>query len=199
MVPTGLGARYAVGANTAGTGWLSIEVAARPTVTGVSPRLGPVGGGRTVTITGTGLTDATSVRFGTTTATHVQRVSSTTLTARTPAHSAGRVDVRVTSPAGTSPSVKADGYTYLKVPALTSLSPKSGPTGGGTTVTILGFRFTSVSKVLFGASRGTHVAVTSSTKITVRAPAHGKGTVDVRVTTPGGTSARVQADRYTYR
>jgi len=80
-----------------------------------------------------------------------------------------------------------------------SVSPKAGPKGGGTTVTVVGARFTSVSTVTFGTTRGTHLAVKSSTTLLVRALAHTTGTIYVRVTPPGGTSARVKADRYTYR
>ena len=44
---------------------------AAPTVTGVSPAAGPLAGGTSVTITGTGFTGATAVDFGTTAATSV--------------------------------------------------------------------------------------------------------------------------------
>jgi len=54
-----------------------------------------------------------------------------------------------------------------------------------------------VKKVMFGSRRATHVHVKRATSITVTVPA-GTGTVNVRVTTLAGTSARVSADKYTY-
>lgn len=152
-----------------------------------------------MTILGSHLTGATAVRFGTTRATHVVVHSAGKITARAPAHAAGTVHVRVTTGTGTSPAVNADRYTYLKTPAVTSVSPRAGPTGGGSTVTVNGAHFTTGARVMFGTTRGTHVVVKSATKLAVHTPAHAKATVDVRVRTLGGTSAKVQADRYTYR
>jgi hypothetical protein len=69
---------------------------------------------------------------------------------------------------------------------------------GGGTVTVLGSGFTSVKSVKFGSAAGTHVKVVSSGKLTVTVPAHTSGTVDVRVTTAGGTSAVSARDRYAF-
>ncbi len=76
--------------------------AALPTVTALSLHTGPSGGGTAVTLTGTDLTGATAVKFGTTAATNVVVVNSTTITCTTPIHVAGKVDVTVTTPLGTS-------------------------------------------------------------------------------------------------
>lgn len=83
------------------------------------------------------------------------------------------------------------------VPAVTALSPSSGPAAGGTTVTITGINFTGATNVKFGATSAPSFVVVSSTTIAAVAPA-GTGTVDVTVTTPGGTSATSSADQYTY-
>src|SRR5215471_13055661 len=61
----------------------------------VSPRSGPISGGQSVTITGYGFDDATGVTFGDTAATNVVIVSKTVITATTPAHASGSVDVIV--------------------------------------------------------------------------------------------------------
>jgi hypothetical protein len=68
-----------------------------------------------VTVTGTDLGGATSVRFGSA-ATSFTVVSPTTLVASVPpGPSAGAtVDVTVTSPDGVSPQVAADRYTYVR-------------------------------------------------------------------------------------
>jgi large repetitive protein len=86
----------------------------------------------------------------------------------------------------------------LPLPLLTSISPASGSTAGGTSVTITGTGFNGATDVLFGATAGTSLTVVSDTTITIISPAHTTGTVDVTVTTPIGTSAVVVADQFTY-
>ena len=66
-----------------------------PFVSNVSPSSGPVAGGTAVTITGTDFAAGATVKFGATAATNVVVVSSTTITATTPAGSAGAVTVTV--------------------------------------------------------------------------------------------------------
>ncbi|WP_102299756.1 S-layer family protein, partial [Janthinobacterium sp. AD80] len=168
-----------------------------PTVTGISPTAGPVGGGTTVIITGTGFGGTTAVTFGATAASGFTVNSATQITATAPAGSAGTVDVRVTTPGGTSATSAADQFTFIGVPTVSSLSPTAGPAAGGTSVIITGTRFTGATAVTFGATAATGFTVNSSTQITATAPA-GTGTVDVRVSTTGGTSATSAADQYTY-
>src|SRR5271157_3168835 len=85
--------------------------AAAPTVTKINPTSGPLIGGTTVTVTGTGFTGATSVKFGT---------SSTTLTIKSPAGT-GTVDITVTTPGGTSATSAPDQFTYA--PTITGITP----------------------------------------------------------------------------
>jgi large repetitive protein len=170
-----------------------------PVVTSITPTSGSVAGGTTVTITGTGFTSASTVRFGTTAGTSMTFVSDTQITIRSPARAAGLVDIRVTTVGGTSAIVAADQFTYFAVPVITSLSPNSGPSSGGTLVTITGTGFTNTSAVSFGGTAGTGMNFVSATQITVLSPPSvSGGTVDVRITTIGGTSAIVAADRFTY-
>src|SRR6202011_3920851 len=68
-----------------------------PTVSAVSPSSGLLAGGTPVTITGTGFTWAGAVHFGTGAASAVTVVSDTSVTATSPAGSAGVVDVTVTT------------------------------------------------------------------------------------------------------
>jgi hypothetical protein len=83
-----------------------------PAITKVAPYHGAVAGGTSVHITGSGLVEVGSVRFGTTPATSFTVNSATSITAVAPAGAAGAVDVTVTSPAGTSPVSSADHFTY---------------------------------------------------------------------------------------
>ena len=89
--------------------------------------------------------------------------------------------------AGTSPPPPA--------PAVTGVSPSTGPAAGGTTVTVSGSSLTGGS-VTFGTTAATGVSC-SATSCTATSPA-GTGTVNVTVTTPGGTSTTSPADQFTY-
>ncbi len=86
------------------------------TIRGVMSPSSSTGGGDTVTITGTNFQTGATVRFGGTTATAVRVVNSTTITAVTPPHAAGTVDVEVANP---------DGRTATMVGGLTFLPPGS--------------------------------------------------------------------------
>ncbi len=83
-------------------------------------------------------------------------------------------------------------------PAVTDVSPISGTTAGGTSVTITGTGFTGATTVDFGTTSATSFAVVSSTSITAMSPEESAGTVDVTVTTSGGTSAVSIADQFTF-
>jgi hypothetical protein len=171
---------------------------APPTVTNVNPNAGPLAGGTAVTITGTNLTGATSVTFGGLAATGVVVNSATSISAMSPADSAGTVDVRVTTAGGTSAvSPPGDSFTYLAAPTVSVVSPSSGPAAGGTGVTITGTNFVPGATVSFGGTAATGVHVNSGTSISATSPA-GAGTVDVTVTTPGGTSATGAADHFKF-
>jgi hypothetical protein len=82
-------------------------------------------------------------------------------------------------------------------PRVTSISPTSGPTSGGARVTIIGSGFTGVTSVNFGSGNAALYSFNSDSSITGTSPA-GSGTVDVTVTTSGGTSATNAADQFTY-
>jgi hypothetical protein len=86
----------------------------------------------------------------------------------------------------------------LPPPAVTRVAPKKGPAGGGTIVTITGSQLTGATAVSFGGVAATSFTVSSATSITALVPAGTGGTVDVRVTTPGGPSATVAGDHFTY-
>jgi Ca2+-binding RTX toxin-like protein len=169
-----------------------------PVITGISPTHGPITGGTSVTIAGTHLTAATAVTFGGAEATSFIVNSDTAITATAPTGTAGVVDVQVATSAGASAQTAADRYTYDPPPPIvTSISPANGPAGGGTVVTVTGTNLTGATAVRFGAVAATNVSLVGNTMLTATAPA-GSGTVDVTVTTPYGTSATSNADRFTY-
>ncbi|WP_052372639.1 phage tail tube protein [Amycolatopsis taiwanensis] len=88
---------------------------AAPIVSGLSPAGGPAEGGTLVRVTGsgfTGVTGATGVKVGGTSATAYDVVSDGIIAVVVPAHAAGQVDVTITSAAGTSAASAATKYTY---------------------------------------------------------------------------------------
>ncbi|MGB6726252.1 MAG: choice-of-anchor Q domain-containing protein, partial [Terracidiphilus sp.] len=168
-----------------------------PTVTTISPTSGPSAGGIIVTITGTNFTGATAVEFGSTSATSYTVVSPNQITATSPAGT-GTVDITVSTPGGTSVKSTADQFTYRPPPAVTSISPKSGPPAGGTTVTISGTNFVTGDTVSFGLVTAIVPVTLTATQISVVSPP-GTGTVDVTVVDPNGiSSATSAADKFTY-
>ena len=167
-------------------------------VSSVSPSSGPSTGGTAVTIKGSGLTGASVVSFGSNAATGLSVVSDSELTATSPTGLAGTVDVTVTTPGGISAKSSADRFTYLAAPTVSSVSPSSGPSTGGTAVTIKGSGLTGASVVSFGSNAATGLSVVSDSELTAASPTGLAGTVDVTVTTPGGISARTKAHRFTY-
>ena len=162
-----------------------------PSITNIAPNSGPVAGGTSVVITGTGFTGATGITFGGTTASCTVD-SDTQITCTAPSHTAGTVDVVVTVPGGSDTSV--GGFTYLN-PTITNLAPNSGPVAGGTSVVITGTGFTGATGVTFGGSTAS-CTVDSDTQITCTSPAHAAGAVDVVVTVPGGSATSVGGFTY---
>ena len=102
----------------------------------------------------------------------------------------------VTSPAVSLTVISA---TTSSPPTVTGISPSSGSTAGGTSVTITGTGFTGATAVNFGKTAATGFIVKSDTSITSSSPASSACTVDVTVTTGGGTSATSSADQFTYQ
>src|SRR5581483_8881808 len=168
-----------------------------PTVASVSPPAGPTSGGNPVHVTGSGFAGASSVSFGGTAATFTV-TDDGDITATAPSHSAGTVDVQVTTNGETSPTSSGDQYTYVAPPTVTGVHPDAGPAGGGTNVRVDGTDFVSGSTVKFGGAATGPVTFVSPAELKLHAPAHAAGVVDVRVTTPGGTSATSNADKYAY-
>jgi hypothetical protein len=111
-----------------------------PTITAVSPAGGSTAGGTPVSITGTNFQSGATVTVGGIAATSVVFVSSTRITAVTPAHAAGNVPVTVTNPTALAGTLNP-GFFYATPPAATdfyTLTPcrvidtrlANGPLGG---------------------------------------------------------------------
>jgi IPT/TIG domain-containing protein len=207
-VPTLCAGQYNVNVTvgSATTNPLSFFYAAAPSVGAVAPVQGAASPG-TLTVSGSGLLNATTVTFGAIGTATPTVVNDSTITVTAPAHGAftacqDTVDLTVTTPGGTSITSVADQFTYFNAPAVTApaVSPASGP--AGTSVTVNGTCFDSVSAVTFTpAGGGTATSTTdftpiSETQLTVVVPATLTvgTTYDVQVVTPGGASVVVVAD-----
>ncbi len=169
-----------------------------PVVNAVGPVAGPVGGGTSVTVTGSGFTGATEVAFGSQSVSSPTVLNDTQLSVVTPAAGgSGTVDVSVTTPGGTSPAAPGAQFTYG--PAVTGIAPAAGPVAGGTTLTLSGTGFTGATEVTFGVQVGSDLVVVSDTELTVTTPpTPSSGTVAVAVITPAGTSPDTLAGQFTY-
>jgi hypothetical protein len=86
----------------------------KPVVSKLSYRYSPTGGGMSLVISGKNFTRSAKVKFGGTPAKSVKFVSKTKLAVVSPKHLAGKVDVRVSTKAGTSKSVRVDKFTFMR-------------------------------------------------------------------------------------
>ena len=97
----------------------------------------------------------------------------------------------------TTGAAVAQSETPNLAPTVNRLAPATGPSTGGTTVTITGSGFTGATAVIFGSTPATRFTVVGPATIHAVSPA-GTGVVDVRVTSASGQSAVNATDRFTY-
>jgi hypothetical protein len=157
----------------------------------VTPAAGPPSGGTVVTLTGGEFPADAQVLFDGVAATNVVVANASRLTAVTPAHAAGAVDVTVTGHGQTA--TLTSGFSYAEPPVVTSIDPKTGSSIGGTTVTIAGTGFQAGATVKFGTTPAESQTVVSSTQITAVNPSLAAGAVDVTVTNPDGQSSTLSS------
>lgn len=179
---------------------------------GVSPSSGNMGGGTTITITGSGFVEGATVTIGlpgltvpcddaevTDGGTKVTCV--TTGSGPLPPNMA--VDVTVLNPdatLGLGEATATGAFTYVFPPQVTGVSPDSGPAFGGQTVTLTGMRLQPGVTVTFGGVPCTQVQASNdqSTLTCVTGASEDEGLVDLALANPdGGTLTR--ADSYTYQ
>lgn len=186
-------------------GTLTVQAAptaAAPTISAVTPATGPVTGGTTVQIDGANFQNNATVKFGANSASGVTFISSTRLVAVTPAGAAvGPVTVTVTNPDSQSGSFT--GFSYAAAgPSITSITPNTGSTAGGTAITISGSNFKSGATVTIGGAAASNVVFVNAstlTAVTPLGPTNEQATQpkDVTVTNPDGQSA-TRSGGFTY-
>jgi hypothetical protein len=163
-----------------------------PFKSGLSDIAGPTAGGNTISVSGTGLSTATSVHFGAGSAVPTV-VSDSQINVVVPVGAAaGPVGVSVTTAGGTNNGLS---YTYIDDPTITAISPASGPTSGGTAVTITGTNLASTGQVAFDGAPAPF-SVIDTTTVSAVTPPGTAGAVDVTVSNPAGTATDTGAFTY---
>ena len=175
-----------------------------PSISSITPDTGSTAGGTQITIAGGSFAAGATVTIGGVAATNVNVVNATTITATTPP---GPVNIASTASSDVvvrntdnSSATRASGFTYaVPPPAILSLTPQGASAAGGGTVTIIGAGFTTALpvSVTFGGVTGTNVQVLSPTLLTVVAPAHALGAVDVVVNV--GTAGATAVSAFSYQ
>jgi hypothetical protein len=151
-----------------------------PDITSINPTQGPAGGFTEVTLSGSGFTGVNVVKFGTQDALSFTVDSGSQITATAPSGTPFTfVDVTVTDPEGTDTLPSAYFYVADPVPAIDTVTPNSGGTGGGTQVQITGGSVLGVTDVTFGGVSGTGLSIVDATTLSVVTPSGSAGPVDV--------------------
>ncbi|WP_368731463.1 IPTL-CTERM sorting domain-containing protein [Delftia sp. K82] len=168
---------------------LLVTSSATPMLTNVAPDSGSIAGSTSVTLTGTNLTGATAVSFGGTAALGYTVNNATTITATTPAHAAGAVNVSVTTPGGSA--TLTNGYTYnVPVPVAGAVSAMvaANSSANPITLSLSGGTATNVA-VASAASHGTATASGTSVTYTPTAGYSGSDSFTYTATNVSGTSS----------
>jgi len=186
----------ACGGSETPTGPSDPPVVVAPTVLSITPTSGPTSGGTEVSIGGANFSAGATVTIGGVAATNVRYLSSASIQATTGARAVGTADVTVTVDGRSSTLASAFTYVALPPPTISSISPSSGSTTGGTTVTLIGTNFASGATVSIGGVAATGVTVLNSTSLRAVTGARAAGAVDVVVTV--GTQSATLARGYTY-
>lgn len=169
-----------------------------PTITQITPDWGTRSGGVMVMISGSGFVDndpgKTLAFLGLKELTDVTIIDDGTLAGLTPpSWIECPKDVRIRNANGEA--VLASGFTYTgPIPPIYHLTPRSGPSGGGTLVTIHGDWYTIAGgemTVVFAEANAGEVTRVNDQVITCRAPPNEPGWVNVQVQNTNGASVLV--------
>lgn len=197
--------------------WNAVPVSlpGAPAVSSVSPASGPAAAGTSVTINGSGFSGASAVYFGTIPAVAFTVVSDSRITATAPASPYPTENVltgvTVVGPGGSSAPVTADQFEWTPPPAapgpgapvVTGVSPSTGPSSGGTVITVSGSGMTGATQVYFGSTPAASWTVDSDGSVTAVSPpspsSAAQVTGDVTVLGPGGLSATIPADQFVWQ
>jgi len=168
-----------------------------PAITQILPSNGPAAGGTAVTLNGLNLRNDCTIRFGDVPAASSAFVSATSMTATTPEHAPGSVDVVLAC--GTDRFNFTNGFTYLAASAtLSNVTPSFGNTSGNTLVKITGTNFASGCWPFFDGIPARAATVNSPAEMIASTPGHAAaGTVPLLLRCSGASDASL-ANAFTY-
>ena len=175
-VPAGTTSGHAyVTQNGVASGYANYTIVPPPNITGISPSSAP--SAAVVTIVGTNLGTAGTVTFNGTTATPTSWTT-TSIVVPVPANAtSGNVVVTISGLASNGVN-----FTVLPTPAITSLSPSSGPVGSQVTITGTNFGSTQGSSTIsFNGTLATTIGNWNSNQIAATVPV-GAATGNIVVT-----------------
>jgi hypothetical protein len=187
------------GGTATSTSTFTYGVTSTPTITGIAPSTGSPSGGTAVVVDGTGFVPGATLKIGCGNATSVVVLNATTITALSPACPAGTTgNVVVTNPDGGTATL-AGGFSFGSAsPTLTSVTPTSGPIGGGTPITVNGTNFANGATLAIDGRAATNVVIVTPTTLTAVTPAGAVvGAADVVITNPDQATATL-ANAFTY-
>lgn len=162
-----------------------------PVIASLEPATGPTTGGTGVLLRGEHLDTVTQVLVGGVPAANFKVRGNELAFVTPPRPRDGAADVELRAQGGAS-TVRKNAFQYAPVPppAIRSLSPNRGGTGGGTEVTIAGDNFFAGSQVLVAGESVGVVKVRDKGTIVFKTPPGEAGVmVDVTVRGPGGQEA----------
>ncbi len=164
------------------------------TVDDLDPSEGPTAGGTTVTVTGSGFTDAETVSLGGVSVAF-EVVDDETIVFTTLPSNGGHADLIITS-GGNQTANTNDAFFFTETLELWSQSPTRGSIAGNTYVEIRGQGFTSNTEIFFGDAPAASVNVLDPYTLAARTPPHPSGTVEVSATDNGADA--LSPDLYTF-
>jgi len=156
-----------------------------PSLSAILPSSGSTAGGTSVTISGTNLSGATGVTIGGAACTTLSANTATSVTCLSPAGTGLNKAVVVTT--ATGPSTGSVSFSY-GAPTISGISPNTGSTAGGTSVTISGSNLRSATAITIGGNACTSPSANSDTAVSCTTPAGAVGGASVVVSTASGSA-----------
>ncbi len=154
-----------------------------PVLTGISPASGPTAGGSLITLTGQSFGSTPQVSIGSRSATVQPGGNDTFVVVSSPAGEGANLDVKVIAAGSASNSLS---FSYLS-PSISSLTPATGPTAGGISLTVVGSNFGLSPSVTLGGNSASVIARTHS-QVVCTLPAGQGLDREVRVAVAGQVS-----------
>jgi len=179
-----------------GANWTQLDNAPAPSISTVSPASGPTAGGTQITVSGANFQPLATATIGGVNCPVVGNVTATTLVCTTPPGATGPRTVVVVNPDSQN-GQKVDAFTYVQPPSVATINPTSGPTAGGTAVTITGTNFQSNATASLGGAACTVTGTTTATVLQCNTTTRAGGTVSL-VVTNGDGQTDTKTNAFTY-